>query len=597
MRNIFNCADQLIQKKWIALLLLALITISVFINIIPNDFILDDFDFIVNWDLIQNIQNFSRFFAGYIAPEGQDGVYSPLRTLAFSLNYLMFQDNPIGWHVISILIHLFGVWAVYCLTQLLLGNRWISFLTGLIFAVHPVHIESVTAVTGSIDTIGVVLGLWSFYYYLRAVLPLGKKCFFADDGGLISADVKAGINIRWYLFSIALGMLSIFTHELMIILPVLILMFDILFIMPKFSIKRSLTRFFPLFIGVVFYVIAKGAVLGSIARGQYAFDNAYLTFLVVIKAWAHYIGVLLVPIVLTHNKIISNGIMSFDQDDFDRGAFFSQSWHDPQVLLSFLLLFGIFLIGVIAYRKKPFITFCVAWFYITLAPVSQVIPSSVYYAERYLYPGSWAYCLIVAWAIVMLFQRLTSAQAWKKALIVIVVMIVVFGYGVRTIVRNRDFRDWITVFEKAVKTNPQSAYLKNDLGILYFYEGMFRSSEESFIDALKIQPQNAHFYFSLAEMYAMSEQFDKAQEALTTAISIDEDFADAYFNLAVTHYLKEDKGLAKEAMGKAVILWRDQGKILEAGEAVESFMIFSLDQEGVLKDISVDDFLGEAANE
>ena len=131
------------------------------------------------------------------------------------------------------------------------------------------------------------------------------------------------MNHRWYILSIIVGTLAIFTHELMISLPILIFMFDILFIAPKFSIKRSLARSAPFFIMVFLYVATKWSVLGEIAREGYPFDSVYLTFFIIIKAWAQYIGVLLVPITLTHNKIISKGIMSFDPDDFDRTAFFA----------------------------------------------------------------------------------------------------------------------------------------------------------------------------------------------------------------------------------------------------------------------------------
>ncbi len=580
------------HKKW-ALGILMIVSVLTFINILPNQFIGKDLDLIVDRPLIQNFNNIPRFFVGYVPSERQEGIYSPLRTMMFSIGWHLFGNNPTGWHVISFLIHLLGVWAVYCLTQLFLGNRWVSFLAGLMFAVHPVHVESITAIAESMGTAGIVLGLWAFYWYVRAVLPPEREQVFNEGGGWHVQGHTEGINQRLYCFSLLLGGLAVGVSELMITMPFLILMFNVLFVEPRFSWRKSFARFLPFLMISVIYVMTKWIVIGSMARAGCAFGSPYLTFLVAIKAWAHYCGVLLAPIVLTHNKMLSNGIMSFNENDFDRAAFFAQSWHDPQVVLSFFLLAGIFAAGVIAYRKKPLITFCAGWFYLSLFSVLPGMFGASFYAERYLYSGSWAYCLILAWVLVITHQRFKTSSNWKKWIAVGIAITFVAGYGARTIIRNHDYRNERAIYEKAVKNNPRSAYLANDLGILYSGEGRFDDAEKSFLNALALQPENDYFYFSLAEMYAMSEKFDRAQEALGKAIGFNEKFADAYFNLAVVLYLKGEKDAAKEKLDKAVQLWREEGKVLEAGDAVESFMVFILDQEDRLKDVSAEDLLRE----
>ena len=590
MQKVLSWIQRKIQDQRFALCFLGLAVVCVFINILPNAFIMDDFDFITDWNLIQDIKNFPRFFIGYIPPQSQPGIYSPLRTVLFSLGYTFFGETPAGWHIVSMAGHFLGVWAVYALTQILAGSRRLSFLTALIFAVHPVHVESVTAVTGSIDTIGVVLGLWAFYWYIRAVLPPGTQHIFDEQGRRYLVRDSGILDARMYYVSLFLGTAAVFTHELIISLPVLLFMFDAHFSGSEISWKRAFKRTVPFLAAGVFYVLAKHAVLGSIARGSYAFDNAYLTFLVVIKAWAKYFGVLAAPIVLTHNKIISKGIMSFDQEDFDRAAFFAQSWQDPQVFFSFLLLLGVFAAGIFFYRKRPLISFCIFWFYFSLAPVAQIIPSSVYYAERYLYPGSWAYALVLAWGFLALYKKCSVKPVYRTAAVIAMTMTIVF-YSARTVIRNRDFRDWITFYEKAVQANPQSAYLKNDLGILYSRRGDFESAEKYFLKALELQPGNAHFYFSIAEVYAASDRDQQAVDSLKKAVELEPDFPEAYFNLAGAMVFMEQEELAAEYLQKAVALWKKQDKILEAGEAVNAFYIFSAQRRGDLKHLSAEEFL------
>ncbi|MEW5894841.1 MAG: tetratricopeptide repeat protein [Candidatus Omnitrophota bacterium] len=596
MKKICGWISHMVQRPDLARMILAAAALIVFLNILPNDFIMDDFDFVLEWNLIRDLRNLPRFFIDYITPEAQEGIYSPLRTLAFSLNYLIFRDFAAGWHAVSILIHVFGVWAVYSLTLIMAGNLWAAFLTALIFAVHPVHIESVSSITGSIDTIGVVLGLWSFYWYIRSVLPEGRGHVFHDDGSWNRQGGRDTINKKIYIRSVVLGVLAIFTHEIMLSLPVLIFMFDFLFLEPRFSWKKALKRAAPFIIAGIVYVLAKAAVLGGISRGDYAFHNPYLTFLVVIKAWAKYIGVLAFPLVLTHNRIISNGIMSFDEKDFDRAAFFAQSWHDPLVLLSFGLLLAILLTGLFFYRRKPLVSFCIFWFFLSLLPVSQIVPSSVYYAERYLYAGSWGYCLIFA----LLLWKVSRKFATKEkagAVISVAVCIVIIAYGARTIMRNRDFHDWTKFYEKAVRLNPQSAYLKNDLAILYAEEGRYEQAEKEFLSAIEIQKDNPHFYFSLAQAYAYSGQIRKAMEALEKSIAVNENFGEAYFNLAIAEVGLGNEEAGRQMFSKAISAWKKEGKILEAGEAVNSFQIFLLNRKGKLKPLSAKDFLGAYVNE
>lgn len=570
--------------------ILALVTGLVFINILSNSFVMDDFDFITNWRLIQNLKNIPRFFVGYIPPESQPGIYSPFRTLLFAVQYFLFHEWASGWHVVSIMIHFLGVWAVYALTQILAGHRRLAFMTALIFAVHPVHVEAVTAVTGSVDTAGVVLGLWAVYWYLRAVLPKGRSSVFDGACWPSGPGVSARVDRRAYGLSCLLGVLAIGTHELMVSLPVLLMMIDLFFLTPDFSFRRAIYRTLPFFAAALFYVWAKHVVLGSIARGTYVFDQPYLTILVVIKAWAQYLGVLFFPAVLTHNKLISPGIMSFDPEDFNRSAFLAQSWHDPQVLLSFGILAGLAAAGLMLYRKRPLLSFGIFWFFLSLSPVAQMVPSAVYYAERYLYPGSWAYAMILAWAGLALGQRVAANRIQRRG-VAVLLSLVVLAYAGRTIIRNRDFKDWITFYEKAVQLNPQSAYLKNDLAILLSRAGDYDAAVHYFFQALAIQPHNAHFYFSLAETYASSGQDHKAQQALQQAIVYQPDFPEAYFNLAGAMVFEGKRQQGLDYLEKALELWKDQGRVLEAGEAMSTFFVFIAQHDGALPKDAAQEFL------
>jgi len=175
--------------------------------------------------------------------------------------------------------------------------------------------------------------------------------------------------------------------------------------------------------------------------------------------------------------------------------------------------------------------------------------------------------------------------------VAVLLSLVVLAYAGRTIIRNRDFKDWITFYEKAVQLNPQSAYLKNDLAILLSRAGAYEDSGDYFSRALAIQPDNAHFHFSAAEMYAASGQDQKAVEALEQAIRYQPDFPEAYFNLAGAMAFQGKRDQALSHLETAVKLWKKQGRILEAGEAMSAFFVFIAQQEESLPNDAAQEFL------
>src|SRR5436853_2807570 len=133
--------DRLVHDRKKSLLVILLMAAAAYSNISLNDYVMDDFDYIVNWPLIQNLVNLPRFFVGFIPPEGQGGIYSPLKTLFHSLIYIFSGGHAIGFHVVALLTQLAGVFIIYKIVLLLLDNEFIAFLTALLFALHPVHVE------------------------------------------------------------------------------------------------------------------------------------------------------------------------------------------------------------------------------------------------------------------------------------------------------------------------------------------------------------------------------------------------------------------------------------------------------------------------
>ncbi len=94
------------------------------------------------------------------------------------------------------------------------------------------------------------------------------------------------------------------------------------------------------------------------------------------------------------------------------------------------------------------------------------------------------------------------------------------------------------------------------------------------MEALRRQPDNSHYHFSLAQTYASEEKVQKSINSLKKAIDLKPEFPEAYFNLAGAMVFSGQEKQASGYLKKAVMIWRHQGKIVEAGDALNAFYVF-----------------------
>src|SRR3989338_6941211 len=124
----------MMRQKFIHFSIIIVLVLAAFRNIFQNGFIMDDYDFIVHWPLIQDWSHLYRFFVWYIPPDGQLGIYSPLKTLFHALNYHLFGSNPFGYHVVSLIIHLISVFFVYRIAESLTRQPLAALISALLFS-------------------------------------------------------------------------------------------------------------------------------------------------------------------------------------------------------------------------------------------------------------------------------------------------------------------------------------------------------------------------------------------------------------------------------------------------------------------------------
>ena len=140
----------------LCLCLILLIVFGAFSSCLKNGFVnWDDDSYVVNNTSISsvsaaNLQSiFSSFFVGH---------YQPLTILSYALDHHFYKLNPLGYHLTNLILHLLNSLLVLYLIYLLSGNIGVSFITAILFGIHPLHVESVAWVSERKDV------LYSFFF-------------------------------------------------------------------------------------------------------------------------------------------------------------------------------------------------------------------------------------------------------------------------------------------------------------------------------------------------------------------------------------------------------------------------------------------------
>src|SRR5260221_11024551 len=158
-----------------AVLIGLLLTAAAYCRDLKYDFLLDDIQLIlmnqatVSWPNLKTIFTKDAFFVnGPSVPIAMATIhYRPVFMLWLMLNQQLFGSVFPWWHLTSLLLHIGVIFLVYKLGTKLLKDQWTACLAALLFAFHPIHVESVSYVSASTDLLVTLFLLLSFFSYSR----------------------------------------------------------------------------------------------------------------------------------------------------------------------------------------------------------------------------------------------------------------------------------------------------------------------------------------------------------------------------------------------------------------------------------------------
>ena len=519
-------ATPLWQRPASVVVLLGALTFLVYANSLPNEFVFDDGPLIVNYPKIRSISNIPRILGARGRP-----AYRPLRTVTLAVDYFLFGPNPVGFRAVNITFHALNAALVFFLFRALLKNPRPALLAAILFAVHPIQTESVAYISGRRDLLFALFYLLGFASYVR----------------------YRETDRNRYLFLAGFAyLLSLLSKEMAITLPILCIAYDVVRSIPSAEADKALPP----------WQAAAEGIRTAIRRHKVLYAVGATCLLLILWYYVYYAnpsrqrtmyGGGLGPTLLTGSRIVVHYIklLIFPitlNADYSYNAFpISSSLADARVIVALMILAGAWwgIYRLLAYDRWA--AFGGLWFFITLLPVSQIIPHHEMMAEHYLYLPSAGLFLTAG----LLLER-SLTQDRRRVAIVAGFALVVASLGVRTVVRNRDWRDSETIWTKTIRTAPGSARAHNNVGEIALRKGRFREAYREFREAIRIEPDNSVNRDNFGVVLLRHGLFDEAEREFSEALRIRPSFVKPQVNLGLVHLNRGQLDEAEREFRKAL---------------------------------------------
>ena len=506
-----------VKREFLWLILIAAISFLIFANTLNGEFVYDDNRQIVRNSLIQNATLYGKAITSDVWAFKGDGTiaasnyWRPTFVAWMIINYRLFGANPFGWHLLSILAHV-----AVCLLAYALLRRWnisvaVALAISLIFAVHPVHSESVAWISGAPDLL--------FSLFLIASLWFAES--FAN--GRKNPDL---------LFALVFYALALGAKEIGILcFPLFALIFlprnsDVETIEEsekkskhKKKIKREsidvssngLNTALP-FLGLAaIYFVLRALVLGGISQpveDAASFGNAILS---VPEIFLFYVHQIVFPYSIGANYPL-RAISALGSSNFIL-----------PLIISVVVLFFLWQAAKRSFVRKMGL----ALFLLPLLPAmnaSAFTPEQIVH-DRYLYLPLLGFLMIV---FPYLAELIDKYAAQKRELIITTAAIVLslplafvaFNY-------NHVWLSDLSLWEHSVRFDPSSAFNWSQYGGELFEQKKFAESFGAYNNSLKIRT-SAGALMGQARNLLAAGKFDDATMFLKAVIEMPNEKIEAY---------------------------------------------------------------------
>jgi|GEM_PF-1775705 len=546
------------------LLSLGIIGFLIYLNSLSGDFLFDDYPFVINNPAVKSgslVEIWRAFNARFVLG------------ISYAANYWLNKENPFGYHVVNVVVHVWNAALVFFLTATLLATprirntlslsrqREVASFAALIFLCHPLQTAAVSYITQRASSLATMFYLLTLLAYLKFRVTRQPRFYFGA------------------FFCMVLGFL---TKQFTVTIPLAILLCEVFFLRTTEK-KRDLVRTllpFGMALAMPFCLRLWEPTGSAYQYGQLVqlkqFDVQYLyTELNVLRT---YLRLFVFPVNL----------------NFDYDYPISPDFVTVPTFLSAALLLVVAGMARYFYPRDRLISFCLVWFFLTtsIEVLGVVFGNRGVIYEHWLYLPMTGFAMLAAYGL----SRVLKNSAIFKWIVVGVVVVLsaltvnrnavlsdervlwqdvltkspekpdgYFALGNMDLRAGNDSRA-LAYFQKAAQLYQQRSawervdrvYLSriyNNMGFVFLERGQDEWALSYYKRAMSVNPDNAEAANNLGVWYFENKDYSGALKFLRQSLALQGDYAQGRTYLGQAYLALGDKDLARENLEKARRLW------------------------------------------
>ena len=501
---------------WLPYALIALVTFFFFLPVLANGFVNwdDDFTLLLNphyrglgWTQLKWM--FTTFHMGH---------YQPLSWVTFGLDYTLWGLNPKGFHLTALLLHCANAMLFYAAAKSLLrlsapeqaADDWAlmtaSVFSALVFALHPLRVESVAWATERRDILSAFFLLICFIYYLKSVAEGETK------------------RAKYYWLALACYPFSLISKGIGVSLPAVLIALDFypLRRLPAAPAQWAEAKYRDIWaekLPFAAFSVAAGilGLFAQISTGATGFMNVGelpslpTRLLQALYGLSAYLWKTLLPFHL---------LPLYERVHHAAGP----QWY---IFLGAAATAALTVFLLLRRRRQPYLLTAWACYIALLLPVLQLVPFGPYIiADRYTYLG----CLPLA---LLAGGFLLRVPAPRREQALAAAAVVLAALGLLTWRQVGVWKSPETLWRHILAGDPDSTIAHSNLGsILLDQQHKVLEAEWHFREAIRIRPEYAFGHYNYGNAISAQGRYSEAMDQYRQAIRLMPDHANSHYNLA-----------------------------------------------------------------
>ncbi|MEI6060254.1 MAG: tetratricopeptide repeat protein [Bacteroidota bacterium] len=505
-------AKVIVQDKksyyWMPAICIILVLI-VFAPVFKAEFVSwDDPDYVTTNQSIKSLSNLHEIITRPV-----QGNYHPLTMISLAVNYAWSGKDASSYHLVNILLHLLNVLLVFFFVLRLTGKKhWIAFITALLFAIHPLHVESVAWVAERKDV------LYAFFFLAGLIAYL----HYLEKQTRLKLSAVLGLFI-----------LSLLSKPAAIIFPLVLLALDFYYDRlkkPGAYIEKIPFLIFSVIFGLL--TIHGQSVQGAVGDAS--------TFPVHFRMFFGFYGIMM----YLANTFFPLNLCTFYPFPAINNSLPFSYYLSPAISLVLAALF------FFTFRKNKLIAFAILFYLLNLALVLQFLPvGSAIIADRYTYIP----LIGVFIAMGYYFQKWADTNSGKPTpaaiglLVLVTVILTALSYR-----QSVTWKKSASLWDHAISVSPSSRAYTNR-GLIYKLENQNDKAIELYSKAIGMNKAEKDALVNRGNIYFNEHKYDLAIADYNKCLAID----------AKEHLAIENRGAAYAATGKFDLALADMNAALK----------------------------------